>query len=243
MGVGENSLVFAVDVGGEMAAVLVEVVEKGLINRLAALEVDEHAVDGADAAAGLDLFHAGEEAFEGAPFDGSAAEGREENIPLRHIVVEVEAEFLNEPAIGVAVDRHEGAVVEAELFKVGEDGEGDALVPGVAFGLKDGVVIVVDVDDGFFGFDDKAREAVDPEEVIDGAVVHAGGFGGLNFVFDDDVGGGRTELFGVSNIPAKRFEKRIDVALADVGFLGFFRFERFDVGAESSDKIDERFSP
>ena len=52
---GNAVLLCAIDLGGEVPAVGVEIGKKDLIDRLAALEVDEHPVHGADAPARLDL--------------------------------------------------------------------------------------------------------------------------------------------------------------------------------------------
>ena len=98
VGFGKGGLVAAIDFAGEVPAVGVEVGEENLIDRLAALEVDEHPVDGADAAAGLELLDAGKQPFERAAFDGSAAEGVTQDVPLRLVAPVVDGELLDQAA-------------------------------------------------------------------------------------------------------------------------------------------------
>ena len=68
----------------------VEEGKKRPIDGLTALEVDEHAVDGAETAAALDVLYPGQEAFERPAFDRRPAKGGKEHVPLRDVVGVIE---------------------------------------------------------------------------------------------------------------------------------------------------------
>ena len=60
-------------------------------------------------------------------------------------------------------------------------------------------------------------------------IAKAGGFGGLDVLFDNDLGFGRSNLLGVADIPAEKSPEWIDELLADFRFFRVFRFVFVDV--------------
>ena len=71
----------------------------------------------------------------------------------------------------IAAVRFGAAVVNGELFEIGQDRKGQLGRPGITAKLKSRADIFFDVDGGFLGFDKEFARAANAESVIGGAWV------------------------------------------------------------------------
>ncbi len=153
---------------------------------------------------------AGEQVPEFAGDDGKLAEVP--GLPFAHLrLVEV----------GLAADD-----VDFEFLEVGEDGDGDAFVPGVAFGLKG--IAGGKLLGGFLGLADEAVALVGPEQVIGAFASAANLRSALNLHFALAL----DEASAVLHVPAERAEKGVEVFEAQLGLVVAGAFEFGEVAAK-----------
>ena len=112
-------------------------------------------------------------------------------------------------------DRLEGGVIEAELLEVGQNRERDRAVPCVLLGLKDRVLVFVDVNGRLLGLDDETGKPAKPEQVIGAAAAQPARVRRFDVLLDDDFGFGWAALLGVPNVPAQSPPEWVNVVLTD----------------------------
>ena len=111
--------------------------------------------------------------------------------------------------------RPSGAIVDAQLLEVGQDGEGHLCAPAVAAQLIGRAGVGVDIDTAFLGLGVKLGQGADAESVIRGFLLPFD----LQTVFGNNFAVLQRGHGRVAHVPAQGFEKRIDQTLADMGFL------------------------
>jgi hypothetical protein len=128
--------------------------------------------------------------------------------------------------------RAHGAVVNAQLLEVGEDGEGGLGVPAVTPDLMGGGGVEAQVDPALLGLGVKLELGPDPEGIVRGALAALD----VQAVLGHDLAILERGPRLVADVPAQCLEKRIDQGLPDVGFLDAGGEEGFVVGREIGDQ-------
>ncbi|HNQ80713.1 MAG TPA: hypothetical protein PKI53_06350 [Candidatus Aminicenantes bacterium] len=141
--------------------------------------------------------------------------------------------------------RPRAAIIDAQLLKIRQDGEGDPRAEAVPAELVGRPGIEVDIDAAFFSLGEEFRLGADPEGVIGGFLPAFD----LQTVFRDDFAVLRSDHRGVAHVPAQRNEKRVDQLLADMGFFDAgspeFQLVRLEETAQLGDfvlPLIERFA-
>ena len=150
------------------------------------------------------------------PLDGAAGDGvAGEQIPhfLRDFGVFEKMPGFPFAGFGFVGVRLAADEVDLDFLEVGEDGEDEALVPGVALGLEG--VAGVELFGGFLGLADEPVLPVGAEEIV-GALLAAGNLGAA-LDLDFAVLGNVPEL--VFDVPAEGAEQGVQEFLPDAGFV------------------------
>ena len=180
------------------------------------------------AALGLGVF------VESAAQDGITGEDGGDLVPAVGVLVEGQ---VHDPGGGrlIGFVRLDPAVVDRELFEVGEDAQGQLGAPRVAAELVGRVHVAFDVHRGLLGLDEELARAADAEAVVGrlGAAAHLDGL----LVHHVLVGLGVALLVG--DVPAQRLEEGVDELAADLGFVVRAAAIAVQVGAEALDEIDD----
>ena len=87
------------------------------------------------------------------------AKRRPKQVPLRIIILKFQREILDKPPGWLVQERSERCIVEAKLLEIRKYGKGNCRVPGIPLGLKDGFLVLVNIDSGLLGFDNEAGES------------------------------------------------------------------------------------
>ena len=225
-----GAVVAADEVGGQAAAGFVEEVEEIGVDGAGALGLEEPLLPGFGLGLGFPG-QGGDEALDGAGGDGVAGE----EVPHGPRVLGVFKEVPGRPLAGLHVVGAGLAADEVDLdfLEVGEDGEDEALVPGVALGLE-GIALVQGFG-GFLGLADEPVLPVGAEEVI-GALLAAGDLGAA-LDFDFAVLGNVAQL--VLDVPAEGTEEGIEEFLPDAGFVVGRALVLLEVLFELGDEAEE----
>ena len=198
--------------------VILKVLQEDLVDGLRPAEVEEHAVETANPPAGADPLDLGQQPLQRAAGDRLAAERLPEHVPLRDVVLEAQVKLLDQPAARLFEVRLDRRVVEAELFEIGQNREGNLGAPGVGLRLKNRVLVRSQVDCRLLGLDHEPREAVDAEQVIRPTVADPFALDGAHRRFDQHVFLGVRAVLVIGHIPPKGLPEWVDVLLPNDGF-------------------------
>ena len=164
------------------------------------------AFDAADALA-LDPF------AQGSAGDGFAAETGFELVPFFDVILT--AQVLQPGRAGrVAAFGFDAAIVDAELFKVGQDADRLIARPAITPQLIGGQAVLLEVDMRRFGLDEELRRPADAEAIIRALRPIDAAFSHHDADFMPD-------LAIVGHIPAERAEERIDELPPQLGLVGW----------------------
>ena len=222
-----GAVVVMQEVGGEFAAGFIQEVEEVGVERAGAVRLEQPALLAFPLAGGAlgeglnDLIDAA---------DGDALAGEEVPDFLGDERVLAEVPRLPEADVRLVFEGLAANNEDFHLLEVGEDSQGQALVPRVAFGLEG--VSGVEFFGGLLGLADEAVGRVSAEKVI-GALLAAANLGpalGLDFsVLRDQAG-------PVLDVPAQRTEEGVEEFLTETGFIIARALVGGEVPSEGFDK-------
>ena len=101
--------------------------------------------------------------------------------------------------------------------------------------LERGADIVLDVHSGLLGFKKKFPRAANPEAVVR----RFGGFADFDGVFVDNILVCLSIAALVVNVPAERFEKRVQEFTAKLGFVVLWRAVGVDLALKALDEFED----
>src|SRR6266496_5626025 len=135
----------------------------------------------------------------------------------------------------VLLIRLEAAVIHGELLEVGQDAEGQLRRPTVAAELEGGTDIILDVQGGLFGFEEKLSRAADAEAVVR----RFGRLTNFDGVFVKNVFVGFGVALFVINIPAESFEERVEKLAAGLSFVVVARLVGVAIAVKAINEVED----